>query len=95
MSALPETYRVDSYHVNVQVRESVNKFGGLDREIALQQAEQCLQGDKLRVVRAYLGGMGVRQIVAHSGLVGRTVETYLEQAKEDVARFYIESRQSA
>lgn len=95
MSALPETYRIDNYHVNIQVREQLNKFGGLDRAVALQQAELCLQGDKLRVVQSYLGGMGVRQIVAHSGLVSRTVETYLEQAKEDVARFYIESAQSS
>lgn len=94
MSALPETQGVDTYHVNMPVREPRNKFGGLDRDAALQHAEHCLQGDKLRVVQLYLGGIGVGAIVKHSGLHSRTVAAYLEEAKEDIARFQIESQVS-
>lgn len=91
MSELSEAGRMNKYHVNISVWEPHGKFGGLDRDVAEQRASQCLGGEKLRTVQCYLGGMSLRAIGPHLGLDKRTVALFLEEAKEDVARFHLAS----
>ena len=89
MSELSETGRMNKYHVNISVWEPRDKFGGLSRDVAMQQASECLDGEKLRTVQCYLGGMSLRAIGPHLGLDKRKVALFLEEAKEDVARFHL------
>ncbi len=89
MPEVPNGADAKRYHRNVAVEEARGKFGGLDVRTARQEAELFLDGNKLHVVRRYLGGMSIGAISLELGLKQKAVRFYLEEAKEDLAHAHI------
>lgn len=69
----------------ITVREEPGKFAGLDLEVALKIAEECLSVDALEIVRRKMSGSSVDEIAdSISYSRGYILET-IERAKVDIA----------
>ena len=80
-----------SEFTKITVREEPGKFAGLDSDVALKRAEECLKADDLEIVRRKLSGEGksIDEIAAEMNYSRDYVLDTVERAKVEIANHHI------
>lgn len=78
-----------SEYTKITVREEPGKFAGLDDEMALKRAEECLNAGDLEIVRRKISGSSIGEIAGEMNYSSDYVLDRIERAKVEIAHLHI------
>lgn len=78
-----------SEYTKITVREEPGKFAGLDDEMALKRAEECLGASDLEIVRRKISGNSIDEIADAMNYSQEYVLDRVERAKVEIAHLHI------